>query len=65
MRLMIDDARCTGNGRCYALLPDLFTDDERGHGRVVGDGALGDDQAEAARRAVVACPEDAITIKDQ
>jgi ferredoxin len=65
MRVVIDDARCTGNGRCYTLLPGLFTDDERGHGRVIGDGALGDDRIDDARRAVVACPEDAITIEDQ
>jgi ferredoxin len=32
---------------------------------VIGDGALSDDQVDEARRAVVACPEDAITVKDQ
>jgi ferredoxin len=65
MRIVIDGERCTGNGRCYALVPELFSDDERGYGRVIGDGVLHDDQLDAARRAVTACPEDAITLHDE
>ena len=64
MRLVIDADRCSGNGRCYSLLPDLFTDDERGYGAVVGDGMLREDQLGDAQRAVIACPEDAIRVED-
>jgi ferredoxin len=64
MRVVIDYDRCTGNGRCYSLFPDLFSDDERGYGQVMGDGAVGDDQLDRARRAVLCCPEQAITIED-
>jgi ferredoxin len=64
MRIVIDAERCTGNGRCYAHFPDLFSDDERGYGQVVGDGAIGDDRLDDARRAVRACPEEAIRIVD-
>ena len=63
-RVVIDEDRCTGNGRCYSLFPELFTDDERGYGAVVGGGALRDDQLDTAQRAVIACPEDAIRIDD-
>ena len=40
IRVVIDSARCTGNGRCYSLFPALFTDDERGYGAVIGDGVI-------------------------
>jgi ferredoxin len=62
MKIVIDPGACSGNGRCYTLAPELFTDDERGYGQVVGDGTISDDQLELAQRAVLACPEDAISI---
>ncbi len=65
MRVVIDYERCTGNGRCYALFPDLFGDDESGYGQVIGDGSIGDDQLDEARSAVVACPEDAVAIEGE
>jgi len=64
-RVVIDAERCTGNGRCYSLFPRLFTDDESGYGQVVGDGTIDDDQLDDARRAVLACPEQAITLVDE
>ena len=63
-QVVIDTDRCSGNGRCYTLLPDLFADDERGHGVVLGNGILRADQHESAQRAVIACPEDAIRIEE-
>jgi ferredoxin len=64
MKIAIDADRCTGHGRCYALAPELFTDDERGYGEVIGDGTVTADHVEAARRAVLACPERAITLDE-
>jgi ferredoxin len=61
---VLDHDRCTGHGRCYSLAPSVFVDDEAGYGRVKGDGTIGDDLAEDARRAVIACPERAITLED-
>jgi ferredoxin len=61
IRLAIDYGLCTGNGRCHALFPDLFDDDERGYGRVLVE-ELGDEQLEHAQRAVIACPEQAVTV---
>ena len=43
-RLRIDDDRCSGNGRCYALFPDLFTDDEPSYGQTINDGAIEEGQ---------------------
>jgi ferredoxin len=63
MKIVIDPGACSGNGRCYSLAPELFTDDERGYGKVVGDGTITEAQREAAERAVRACPEDAISIE--
>ena len=62
MRLVHDPDRCTGHGRCYALVPELFEDDECGHGLLRGDGNLTEADLAAARRAVDACPERAISI---
>jgi ferredoxin len=56
MRIVIDRERCTGNGRCYALFRELFSDDERGHGQVIGDGVIHDHQLDDVRRAVIALP---------
>jgi len=64
MRVIIDEDACSGNGRCYSLAAELFTDDESGYGHVIEDGEFGDDQREAAERAVRACPEHAIHFSD-
>jgi ferredoxin len=61
IRLRIDEALCTGNGRCHALFPELFGDDERGYGRVLSE-QLGDERLDHARRAEIACPERAISV---
>lgn len=62
MRLVIDETLCTGHARCVATAPDLFTDDDRGYGQVIGDGALGAGLRARADLAVNACPERAISI---
>lgn len=64
LRISIDTDRCTGNGRCYVVAPELFTDDERGYGEVIGDGTVPAELAEAARRVVGSCPEDAIVLTE-
>jgi ferredoxin len=63
-RIVIDRGRCTGNGRCYSLFPELFIDDDRGYGEVVGQGMLADQHLDDAQRAVIACPEDAIHVEE-
>ena len=60
MKLSIDPGKCQGHGRCYDLVPDLFTDDEEGYGVVRGDGDVPAGREEDVRRAVANCPEGAI-----
>ena len=31
MRVRVDEDLCTGHGRCYALAPEVFAPDDRGH----------------------------------
>lgn len=62
MRVAIDRERCSGHGRCYAMAPELFVDDEAGYGHVVDDGAVPLGSEEEARRAAVSCPEQAVRI---
>ena len=37
MKLRIDESVCTGHGRCYSLVPELFEPDDRGYGVVTVD----------------------------
>ena len=64
MKVILDADRCTGHGRCYALVPELFVDDEYGHGSVIGDGEITAEQLDRAQRAVAGCPEQAISLHD-
>ncbi len=64
MRIEIDEDRCSGHGRCYTLAPELFDADEQGHGVALVEGDLAVDQVEAAKTAVLNCPEQAISLVD-
>lgn len=64
MKVQIDADRCTGHARCVFTAPELFTDDERGYGQVIGDGTVRPELEQLARRTVQACPERAITLLD-
>ena len=36
MRVRVDDERCEGHGRCYALAPELFEPDDIGNSHEIG-----------------------------
>jgi ferredoxin len=58
--LSIDADACTGHGRCYDAAPELIEPDDLGLARLL----LAEIPAaldHSARRAVIACPERAIT----
>ncbi len=57
-----DRHACVGHGRCYVLAPDVFDEDERGHGvlKLTSVPAELEDQARAAAEN---CPEDAISFQ--
>jgi ferredoxin len=63
VRVRIDEARCTGHGRCYALAPEVFECDDRGYG-VAPAGPVGTDLEAAARLAEQNCPESAVVVGD-
>ena len=62
MKIVPDPDVCTGHGRCYLLVPELFADDKFGHGFLSGSGVLAEEQMKAAQKAVDSCPERAISI---
>ncbi len=65
MKIVIDEERCTGHGRCYALVPELFDSDDRGHSLLRDPGAeVSADQVRQAQVAVDNCPEDCISLQD-
>ena len=61
-RVHIDPERCTGHGRCYSLVPELFDSDDAGRGTVIA-GELADNLVERALVAVRNCPEGAIELQ--
>lgn len=65
MKVTIDAGRCQGHGRCYDLVPDLFTDDDEGYGTVVGGGVVPPERRGDARRAASNCPERAIVLGEE
>jgi ferredoxin len=63
MRVRVDLDLCRGHGRCYALCPEIFHEDEEGY-CVLPSADVPAEQREAARRAAYNCPEVAITLEE-
>jgi len=63
MRLRLDDTLCCGHGRCYALAPELFGEDDAGHAVLLVE-AVPPELEERARAAIINCPEVAISTDD-
>jgi ferredoxin len=53
-----------GHGMCYALAPNVFTDDDEGYGHVIGNGEVPQEYVEQARNGAANCPEGAISLVD-
>ena len=62
MRVEVDQARCQGHSRCYAIAPDLFEVDDYGMSTVLVPGDLPPELEPKARLAAANCPERAITV---
>lgn len=62
MKIHVGLDRCVGHGRCYAIAPTLFGEDERGHCQILLEDVPADLE-DQARRSVVNCPERAIAIR--
>jgi ferredoxin len=64
MKIRIDQDRCQGHGRCYALAPGLVEPDDIGNGREIGDGSVAPEFESLARKAADNCPEQAVIIEE-
>ena len=63
MRVTVDRAICAGHGRCYAICPEVYAEDEEGY-CVIERPEVPSPLEAAARRAADNCPELAIQIED-
>ncbi len=64
VKVHVDQDKCQGHNRCYALAPELFDVDDYGTAKEIGDGTVAPELADKARLAVANCPEFAITITE-
>lgn len=62
LRVTIDAALCTGQGRCYRLAPGIFVADDEDKGHVQQE-TVSADQRGVLERAVQLCPEQAIRVE--
>ena len=61
--LFVDEAKCTGHGRCYSTSPNLLSDDDEGFVTLRGSSmAVDEAQLADAQEAVGACPERALRL---
>jgi ferredoxin len=64
MRITVDPWACQSHMQCIAVAPSVIRYDEE-HSYAVGlDGDIPAELEEVARRAVLVCPERAITIEE-
>lgn len=63
MRLHVDQDRCQGHSRCYALAPELVDVDDLGQAHELNGGEVPPGLEERARLAAANCPEFAIEIE--
>ncbi|MAN33836.1 MAG: ferredoxin [Acidimicrobiaceae bacterium] len=64
MRVFVDEEKCQGHNRCFAIAPELFDVDDYGTAFALNDGAVPEELEDKARLAAANCPEFAITIED-
>jgi ferredoxin len=61
MKLSVDRKLCRGHGRCYALCPEFFDEDEEGYA-VIESSDVPPELEAKVRQAADNCPELAIRI---
>ena len=63
MKVRVDPAKCEGHGRCFALAPEIFHEDDRSH-CVIPDETVPSGLEPKARMGKANCPEGAISIEE-
>ena len=64
MRVHVDEEKCQGHNRCYAIAPELFDVDDLGQAHELNGGDVPAELEEKARMAAANCPEYAIEITE-
>ena len=64
VRVYVDQAKCQGHNRCYALAPELFDVDDLGTARERHGGEVPTGFETKVRVAAANCPEYAIFVED-
>lgn len=62
MKIRVDQDRCQGHSRCFALAPDLFEVDDYGTSTALNDGEVPAGREDIAYLCVENCPEHAIEV---
>jgi ferredoxin len=64
MHVRVQQEKCQGHNRCYALAPELFDVDDYGNAFELNDGVVPPELEAKARLAQANCPEFAIVIEE-
>ena len=64
MKVVVDNSKYQGHGRCYDLSPEVFAADEDGYVLLNIEGDIPADLEHKARTAVLNCPENALSLSD-
>lgn len=64
MKIKVEQKRCQGNARCWALAPDIYKLDDSGY-ILDGDIDVPPGQEDLARRGARACPERALKVEGE
>jgi ferredoxin len=64
MKVHVDQEKCQGHNRCFALAPGLFDIDDYGQSHELDNGVVPEGQEDKARLAAANCPEFAIVVDE-
>jgi ferredoxin len=65
VKIRVDQEKCQGHNRCYALAPELFDVDDYGTASELNDGIVPPGLEDKGRLAVANCPEFAVQIVEE
>jgi ferredoxin len=65
VKIALDNDKCVGHGRCYALAPDVYDADDEGHCVLLfPDAPIPADLESKAKLGAANCPEQALTVTE-